>query len=186
MECLKTRFAKSLYFSPVEAEQERFAKILSHYILLHKQNQEELIVLCIGTDKITGDCLGPLVGTGLKEKKFPLPVFGTLQHPVHALNIADTVAGLKKHYRHPFFLAVDAALGAPEKIGTVTLSASPVSPGKGLQRPLEPVGNISITGITGEASDCASLHLPYTRLYLVNRLASFIIDSILRCSVNYL
>ena len=48
---------------------------------------EKTIIVCIGTDKCIGDCLGPLVGTLLREKFFPLKVFGTLDSPIHALNL---------------------------------------------------------------------------------------------------
>ena len=47
---------------------------------------EKTIIVCIGTDKCIGDCLGPLVGTLLREKFFPLKVYGTNDSPIHALN----------------------------------------------------------------------------------------------------
>lgn len=45
------------------------------------------VIVCIGTDKCIGDCLGPLVGTMLLEKFIPLPVYGTIKSPMHALNL---------------------------------------------------------------------------------------------------
>lgn len=50
---------------------------------------KDTIIVCIGTDKCIGDCLGPLVGSILTENFFPLPVYGTLSSPIHALNIDE-------------------------------------------------------------------------------------------------
>ena len=47
---------------------------------------KDTVIVCIGTDKCIGDCLGPLVGTLLKDNLLPLPVYGTISNPVHALN----------------------------------------------------------------------------------------------------
>ena len=43
---------------------------------------QDTIIVCIGTDKCIGDCLGPLVGTMLKDSSFHLPVNGTLSSPI--------------------------------------------------------------------------------------------------------
>ena len=56
----------------------KFQNDLLHYLKIkHKKNQP-LVIVCIGTDRATGDCLGPLVGQAL----LPSPqysVFGTLK-----------------------------------------------------------------------------------------------------------
>ena len=73
------------------------------------------VFLCIGSDRVTGDSLGPMIGSSLSEK---LPgVFGTLEHPVHALNLEDTIVHIQKYYsRHPL-VAIDASLGSREHLG---------------------------------------------------------------------
>ena len=43
----------------------KFQNDLLHYLKIkHKKNQP-LVIVCIGTDRATGDCLGPLVGQAL-------------------------------------------------------------------------------------------------------------------------
>lgn len=179
MDFSKNGFKKAHYFFPVKEELPPFIQLLSCHISSTIKHNEELVILCIGTDKITGDCLGPLVGTKLQEQSLPIPVYGTLKHPVHAVNFTSTLAALRQQYQHPFFLVIDAALGPADKIGCVSLSCSPIYPGKGIFRPLPPVGNISITGIISEADGSAEANLPYTRLYLVDKLAAFISKCIL-------
>lgn len=76
-------------------------------------------------------------------------------------------------------LAIDAAVGTKNHIGLVSLSRQPLSPGKGVARPLCPVGDISITGIINEASVSSEILLPYTSLYLVDKLAEYICKGIL-------
>lgn len=167
------------YFFPVKEESIYFTEALWKQISSLKKEKENLVLLCIGTDKITGDCLGPLVGTKLLENNFPFPVYGTLKDPVHAVNLTSILSHLYQKYTHPFFLVIDAAVGPAEKIGYISLSCTSIHPGKGVRRALPPVGDISITGIISEASCTSELELPYTRLYLVNTLADFISRCIL-------
>lgn len=66
------------------------SSLLKNCILHHRKSWKELVFLCIGTDRLTGDCLGPYVGQQLlcnaSEK---VHVYGTLSHPVHALNLTS-------------------------------------------------------------------------------------------------
>ena len=53
-------------------------------------NNRPIVFVCIGTDRSTGDSLGPLIGTLLVEKNIhPFHVYGSLENPIHALNLAE-------------------------------------------------------------------------------------------------
>ena len=52
---------------------------------------KDTIIICIGTDRCIGDCLGPLVGSWLNHDGFPLKVYGTIHQPIHALNLEKNV-----------------------------------------------------------------------------------------------
>lgn len=173
------------YFLPNKKDKQQLSKTLALEINHRKRKTDALIFLCIGTDKITGDCLGPLTGTKLKEKGYPYPVLGTLRHPVHAVNLSSTLTILQQKYTHPYLIVIDAAVGPADKIGCVSLSRSPICPGKGIKRPLPPVGNLSLTGIISEASDNCADDLPYTRLFLVNTLAEFICSAVIGSEKMY-
>ena len=146
-----------------------------------KKTDSSIIILCIGTDRATGDCLGPLVGDYLNTAIPGLPVFGTLSHPVHALNLEDTISLIHKRHKNPFIIAVDASLGIPEHIGYATLSASPLIPGKGVNKKLPAIGNVSITGIVNIAGFPNSVLLQSTRLHTVVTLAGCIGNALLQC-----
>ena len=66
------------------------------------------VYLCIGSDRVTGDSLGPMVGSALEERyKKSIPVFGTLKMPVHALNLEETIDAIHLHFPDHPLIAVD-------------------------------------------------------------------------------
>lgn len=139
---------------------------------------EDIVILCIGTDRATGDCLGPLVGEHLKELLPEIPIYGTLAHPIHALNLEETIQDIYSNHKNPFIIAIDASLGIPEHIGYATLSKTPLIPGKGVNKKLPAIGNLSITGIVNVAGFPNSILLQSTRLHTVMTLANCISNAI--------
>lgn len=142
------------------------------------------IILCIGTDRATGDCLGPLVGEQLIDYHEEFKVLGCLSSPVHALNLHQTISSIYDTIENPFIIAIDAALGDRAHIGYVTVGNCPISPGKGVNKKLPAIGDISITGIVNVSGQNASL-LQTTRLYTVMQLSNCIATA-LKYSIDYL
>jgi putative sporulation protein YyaC len=138
----------------------------------------DLILLCIGTDRATGDCLGPLVGEQLQAMLPSLPIYGTLAQPIHAMNLEETMQQIYENHPNPFIIAVDASLGIPEHIGYATLTQAPLVPGKGVHKKLPAIGHLSITGIVNVAGFPNSILLQSTRLHTVMTLANCISDAI--------
>lgn len=139
---------------------------------------DNIVILCIGTDRATGDCLGPLVGEHLKKVLPAIPVYGTLKTPIHALNLEETIEEIYTYYSNPFIIAVDASLGIAEHIGYATLTHAPLCPGKGVNKKLPAIGNLSITGIVNIAGFPNSVLLQSTRLHTVVTLAECISNAI--------
>ncbi len=140
---------------------------------------ENTVLLCIGTDRCIGDLLGPLVGTTLQEKNFRFPVYGTLDEPIHAVNIGDAIQ--KIYRRHPtgLFVAVDACLGPENYIGTIRIKKGPVFPGKAVGKTLPPIGDISITGIVDKAGYDSYFTIHNIRFRLVHKMAKTISDALM-------
>jgi len=133
------------------------------------------ILLCIGTDRSTGDCLGPLVGSKINsENQNFFIVYGTLEQPVHASNLQEKLEEIYQRYRDPFIIAIDACLGRIENVGCVNLGDGSLQPGAGVNKNLPPVGQIHITGIVNIGGFMEYLVLQNTRLNLVMRLADVI------------
>lgn len=151
---------------------------LQRTLLSHDITTRDIVILCIGTDRATGDCLGPLVGEHLQQALPKLPVYGNLKEPVHALNLENTIKTIHSNHKQPFIIAIDASLGVPEHVGYATLSPAPLKPGKGVNKNLPAIGNLSITGIVNVAGFPNSILLQSTRLHTVVTLANCISNAI--------
>ena len=144
---------------------------------------DNTVILCIGTDRATGDCLGPLVGDYLQKTLPDIAVYGTLESPVHALNLEETIHSIHQSYESPFIIAIDASLGTREHIGYATLSHTPLIPGKGVNKKLPAIGDVSITGIVNISGQSSHL-LQSTRLHIVMQLADYIAQA-LKYTIDY-
>jgi putative sporulation protein YyaC len=127
----------------------------------------ELIFFCIGTDRSTGDSLGPLTGSFLTESPlFPFTVIGTLENPLHALNLQHHIVETRLSNPSAFIVAIDACLGQVSSIGQLLFNSGPIQPGKAVGKDLPPVGDVSIKGIVNIAGFMEHAVLQSTRLYL--------------------
>jgi len=134
---------------------------------------DEIVLLCIGTDRSTGDSLGPLVGTRIAESTPEgFAVLGTLDNPVHATNLAETLESVQSQYRRPFVIAVDASLGRMESVGFLTVGKGSLRPGAGVNKSLPAVGHVYVTGVVNVGGFMEYLVLQNTRLSLVFRMAT--------------
>lgn len=141
--------------------------------------RREVVVLCIGTDRSTGDALGPLVGTHLVAGGIPWRVYGTVEEPVHATNLAEVLAGMEGDGRARFVIAVDACLGRAENVGTIAVAPGPLAPGAGVMKALPPVGDVAVTGTVNVGGFMEYLILQNTRLAVVLRIARAIAEGLL-------
>ena len=145
--------------------------------------KKDTIIICVGTDKCIGDCLGPLVGSLLVENNFPLPVFGTLEYPIHALNIEENLRSINKLHPNSLVIGIDACLGEESSIGEIHIRDYPIHPGKGVGKRLPEVGNISIIGIVDSSDTAAFFTNRSIRLHLIMEIAKIISKAlILSCS----
>ncbi|QDS35870.1 spore protease YyaC [Brevibacillus brevis] len=136
---------------------------------------KRVLFVCVGTDRSTGDSLGPLVGTALKKSK--LDVLGTLDDPVHALNISETLSEIERNYPNHFVIAIDACLGAFSSVGNIEVACSALKPGAGVGKDLPPLGDVNIQGIVNVGGFMEYFVLQNTRLSMVMKMASTIADA---------
>lgn len=162
-------------------EAEEFASRLYNMICSEQENGKSagVLFLCIGTDRSTGDSLGPLIGYKLNDMGLEhLEILGTLERPVHAMNLETYQTILKLRYPNYVVVAVDASVGNIEHIGYVTLGKGALKPGLGVSKELRSVGDIFITGIVGSCGNYDPLMLQSIRLSVVMRMADCISRSI--------
>lgn len=139
---------------------------------------EKNLVLCIGTDRYIGDCLGPLVGTMLEKMELSCPVIGTLDDPIHAVNLKKRLAAIQLTYPNHKIIALDACLGVEDNIGSIQLKTGCLFPGKGVGKKLPAVGDISIIGIVDSCENEDFFFLHNIRLNLIMKMAEVISKSI--------
>jgi putative sporulation protein YyaC len=172
----------------VSHEDEQASYQLSRHFLslLPSSSHRPIVIVCIGTDRSTGDSLGPLVGTKLTARNLSLfHVYGTLEEPIHAMNLTETLKQIHRFHSNPFIIGIDACLGKMKNIGTVSIGTGPVKPGAGVNKDLPPVGDIHITGIVNVSGFMEFFVLQNTRLYLVMKLADLISESIIKASHQF-
>lgn len=159
-----------------------YALALSVRAMLHQADarQRPIIVLCIGTDRSTGDALGPLTGSKLQGQLNGTAVYGTLDEPVHATNLVTILQTISRCQGEPFILAIDACLGKVDSVGCVTLGHGPLKPGAAVNKSLPEIGHAHITGIVNVGGFMEHLVLQSTRLSLVMRMAE-----IIACGVSW-
>lgn len=166
---------KTIYFNASESTAcEALGEELYNLLMLTHLHSQPIIILCIGTDRVTGDSLGPLVGHQLKTSVEQFIVYGNLEHPVHAINLIDTLDEIYETYDNPYIIAIDASLGTRDHIGYVTLRQGPLKPGQGIAKDLPAIGDISITGIVNLSGRPGAFLLQNTRLYTVMQLVECI------------
>ncbi|MDF2503784.1 spore protease YyaC [Clostridium sp.] len=163
--------AKAFYNNPIAYYE--ISYFLKDYI------DNNTIIVCIGTDRCIGDCLGPLTGTILKDKNFPLPVYGTISTPIHALNLDKRLDDIKSLYPKSKILGIDACLGNSNNIGEIQARDYPIHPGKGVGKSLPDVGDSSIIGIVDSCDSNELFTNRNIRLNLILDMATVICDALL-------
>ena len=140
---------KKLYYSyssesPAEDQVHEMSFLLRR---LYNSFDNEIIFLCIGSDRSTGDSYGPFVGTMLTDNQFPHHVFGTIEKPVHALNLKSVLLEINSRFTKPIIFSVDACLGDHHQIGSILLKEGPLVPGYAINNPLPEVGTYHLKAV---------------------------------------
>lgn len=163
---------------------------------LPRNRRQRVVLLCIGSDRSTGDALGPIVGMLLRDGGWGEPgrtpggalrrcgvvrltVCGTLDHPVHAGNLAQTLRSVSSPLAKPVIVAIDACLGRPENVGSIAVGPGPLRPGAGVNKDLPAVGDVFVTGTVNVAGFMEYVVLQNTRLSLVMGMARVIAGGVL-------
>jgi putative sporulation protein YyaC len=162
---------QDLFRTRVKAD--KLAEFIS-YIQSEGVTSDSVQFLCIGTDRSTGDAVGPLVGSMLEEAGYS-DVIGTLAFPCDSSNLSERLSEIRSDRK---VLAIDACLGHPSSVGQFQVSNGPLLPGKSLGKGLPPAGDYSIAAIVGIDGPKAYAVLQTTSLHRVIMMARAISDAI--------
>ncbi|NLJ81085.1 MAG: spore protease YyaC [Firmicutes bacterium] len=145
---------------------------------------EKVDIVCVGTDRSTGDSLGPFIGSFLLRRQsqglFPanISIHGTLNEPVHALNLEKTMEEVAPLSQNSTLIAIDACLGRLKNIGYISIKKGPLRPGTGVNKKLPSLGEYHIIGIVNVAGFMEHVVLQNTRLSLVIQMAEVISEAV--------
>lgn len=159
---------------------DKFSKIIEDRL---RGIDRPIVFLCIGTDKSTGDSLGPLVGTFLKQRDI-YHVYGDLEKPAHWQSYRKMLTSIEIRYDDPFIIVIDACLSNRDRIGTIAMQEHGIRPGNGVGKQSNVIGDISIIGIVNEDGELGTLLLKSTSLAFVYNMAEIIADSIATAMEN--
>ncbi len=144
-----------------------FADIGSRYRL------DQITFLCIGTDRSSGDALGPLTGSELQAYGFP-SVIGTLSAPCDASSLEACIAAIPEGH---IVIAVDACLGQSHSVGSFLVSDEPIFPAQSVGHTLPAVGHYSIAAVVNVKGPKPYATLQMTSLFHVMSMAGQIASS---------
>lgn len=137
------------------------------------------VFMCIGTEKVIADSLGPRVGHNLNSNlKKPLFVYGMTNKNITAENLLYSYEFIKKLHPTSKIVVIDAAVGAKHQVGDIQISAGGIVPGAATNKDLPEIGDISIVGIVAESGLSDFYTSNSYKLNLVNKLADFISSAI--------
>ena len=155
---------------------------------LKKQVQEneydKVVFFCVGTDRITGDSFGPIVGYKLKylfKDIEEVEVYGHLDENICANNANRIINYIRSKYKKPFIIAIDSAISKKENIGKIVVENNGMYLGKALNKKINYIGDISIKGIVSQNVNVPQYNfklLQNTSLSLVMNLADVVSSGI--------
>ena len=144
----------------------------------------QLVVVCFGTPSISGDSLGPEVGTLLKEdSRFPAFVYGTLDRPVTGRNMEEWMTFVREAHEGAVVLAVDACLGDAAHLGRISVRNDGVCPAAVGGRKKR-FGDVGIIAVVGDKKGDALTELMQANAVYVSELAGKVADLIKRAVQN--
>ncbi|WP_228469598.1 spore protease YyaC [Paenibacillus sp. JNUCC31] len=142
--------------------------------IVQLHSPHEITFVCIGTDRSTGDALGPLTGSLLQEHGVK-HVVGTLASPCDADSLEKRLALVPSHHA---IIAIDACLGPKQATGTYYLADHALVPAKSVNGKLPPVGHYSVAAVVNANGPRPYSILQMTSLHFVMGMSRTIAEAV--------
>ncbi len=121
--------------------------------------KRQTVIVCFGTMSISGDSLGPMVGTLLASRyNVPAFVYGTENCSVNGKNMKEWLDFIKTAHAGALFIAVDASLGTKDNVGKIVIRSDGVCPAA-IKGKNERFGDVGILGVVAENRGDALMQL---------------------------
>ena len=117
---------------------EDYVSILKRYIQNYKN---KILFVCIGTNKVLADSIGPLVGSYLKQNLQPKMVLGDCNN--NMCNKFDMIYNYPK-IRNKYIVAIDSAISEKNLMGEIFITKKPIEMGSSQKNIKGKIGDIGI------------------------------------------
>ena len=106
-----------------------------------KLTNKEILFVCIGTNKVLWDSIGPLVGNYLKEKIGTEKVLGDMKKNI--CSRWDLIYNYKK-IKNKYIIAIDTAISEKSVADQIYISSTPIIMGLAMNKNKGKIGDLSI------------------------------------------
>ncbi len=115
------------------------------------RNEKEIpVFMCVGSDRVVGDALAPIVSEYLIKKfKVNAFVYGTLSNPINSKNVESAYEYIKLKHPNSKIIVVDATLSYSQEMFCVKMQNCGVIPAGFFNKKLKIMGDISLIGVVG-------------------------------------
>jgi len=132
---------KGIRLLKVNVNKPKASQLIQNIIYKQIRNQENIYIVCVGTDRSTGDSFAPFVGMFLEENGIK-NIIGTIDNPCHTSNLDERLSEIPDN---AYVIAIDACLGKMENIEKIEIIKGQLEPGKGVNKQLTNFGDLTIT-----------------------------------------
>ena len=141
---------------------EEYVNILKRKINV---NHNDLIFICIGTNDVLWDSLGPMVGNYLKKRIDKNKVIGDSNN-----NICSKWDLIKYYYRikNKYIVSIDTAITRKEFEGEIFIKKGPVVMGLALNNNKGVIGNIGIKVAISDLKDISEKYIKDKARFIAN------------------
>ncbi len=111
------------------------------------------VILCVGSDKISGDSVGPLVGE-LLVNRFNLRcfVYGVSGRSVNGKNLPEYIEFISRVHPDSPIIAVDACVSNCIPVGSIKVIGGGITPRRAVTNTANSVGDLGILGVVEKPS----------------------------------
>lgn len=155
---------------------------LIRYLVENLPIDKKIVILCVGSDRSTGDSLGPLVGSFLSNDRYflnkDIEILGTLDKPLHAKNINKVIKKIKQNDKNICTIVVDACLDSYEDVGNIRVINGSIYPNSWSKKNILKIGDFYVNMVVNVGGFKEFKVLQSTKLSFVIKGADLIADSI--------
>ena len=137
------------------------------------------IFVCIGSDRVVGDMIAPLVAERLvREHRIRAYVYGRLHNPITCSNLVEAMKYITATHTGQQVIIIDASLGKMSEIGKVKLLQSGCIPAGGFGKSARVYGDVSILPVVSTAGISDKTFLTCAKFNTILQLSRDIADCV--------